>query len=161
MEQDVYDLFNKLEISYEVITHPAIFKAADREFIDIDFKDSVCCKNLLLKDEKNGDLFLVSLEIDKRANLKNIASVLGTNRLTFAKEDELIENLGVKSGSASVLNIIAKPNTCVKFVVDKNLLKLEKIAFHPNVNTASISFSPLRLEEILKYYNANYIFIDV
>lgn len=161
MEKQVYDLFDKLDIEYEVINHPAIFKAADREFIDIDFGESVCCKNLLLKDEKTSSLYLVCLEIDKRANLKNIASVLGTNRLTFANEEDLFANLGVKSGSASVLNIILKPDTNVKFVIDESLLDLNKVCFHPNVNTASISFSPLKLEEILKYYGADYIFMRI
>lgn len=161
MEKQVYDLFERLRLSYEVITHPAIFKAADREFIDVDFGESVCCKNLLLKDEKTSSLFLVCLEIDKRANLKHIASQLGTNRLTFANEDDLYSNLGVKSGSASVLNVILKPDTCVKFVVDKALLDIDKVCFHPNVNTASISFSPFGIEEILKYYEADYIFMEV
>lgn len=161
MEKQVYDLFEKLGIDYDVIEHQAIFKAADRAFINVDFGDSVCCKNLLLKDEKSGSLLLVCLEIDKRANLKNIANVLGTNRLTFANDDELFENLGVRSGSASVLNIILKPDTTVKFVIDKSLLDLDKVCFHPNINTASISFSPVEIEEILKYFDADYVFIDV
>lgn len=161
MEQQVYNLFEKLNIDYDVINHPALFKASDRDNIVIDFKDSVCCKNLLLKDEKTKELFLVSLQIDKRADLKRIAKELNTNRLTFAKEKELIENLGIKSGSASILNIILKPDTKVKFVVDKNILDLNKVSFHPNVNTSSVSFNPTKIEEVLKYYNADYIFLNM
>lgn len=161
MKEQVCEVFKQLNIEYEMINHPPIFKATDRESMQIDFKDSTCCKNLLLKDEKNGKLFLVSLEIDKRANLKNIAKELNSNRLTFASENDLFENLGVVSGNASVLNIMLKPKTEVKFVIDKALLEINKVAFHPNTNTASISFSPKSIEKILKYYNANYIFMNI
>lgn len=161
MEQRVYDLFKKLNIEYDVVNHPALYKASDRENISIDFKDSICCKNLLLKDKKEDKLFLISLPIDKRADLKNIAKDLNTNRLTFATEEELIENLGIKSGSASILNIIVKPDTKVKFVIDKNMLNLNKVSFHPNINTASISFSPMEIEQILKFYGADYVFLNM
>ncbi len=161
MEQDVYKLFKQLDIDYEVINHPALYKASDRENIVIDFKNSVCCKNLLLKDKKDDKLFLICLPIDKRADLKKIASSLNTSRLAFASEEELIKNLGIYSGSASILNVMLKPNTKVKFVIDENILNLEKVSFHPNVNTASVSFSPLKIEDILKYYNADYIFLNI
>lgn len=161
MEQDVYNLFEKLDIKYEIINHPALFKSTDSEHEKIDFKGAVCCKNLFIKDPKINEYFLVSLEISKRADLKLIANKLNTNRLTFAKEEELYENLGVKSGSASVLNIMLKPHTKVKFVIDDELLNFEKVCFHPNVNTASVSFNPDKIEEILKHFNANYVYINM
>lgn len=161
MEKDVYSLFEKLDIKYELILHPALFKSTDTEHEMIDFKGAVCCKNLLLKDKKANKYFLVALQINKRADLKLIASKLNTSRLSFASDEELFENLGIKSGSASILNIILKPDTKVKFVIDKELLNFEKVCFHPNVNTTSISFSPKKIKEILIYYNSDYIFLDI
>ena len=93
--------------------------------------------------------------------LKKIASSLNTSRLTFASNEDLIENLGINSGSASILNIMLKPNTKVKFVVDESILNLKKVSFHPNVNTASVSFNPVKIEDILKYYNADYVFFNI
>lgn len=161
MEQEVCDVFKKLDINYEIIKHPALFKVTDKEHEEIDFNGAVCCKNLLLKDPKTNKYFLVALQINKRADLKLIANKLNTNRLSFAKDDELYENLGVRSGSASILNIILKPNTKVKFVIDEELLNYEKVCFHPNINTSSISFKPTKIEEIFKYYKADYIFFDL
>ncbi len=161
MEEEVYNVFDRLKIPYEVIRHNAIYKSSDRGNLEIDFRGAVCCKNLFLKDEKNGKKYLVSLKLSKRANLKLLQSELGSNRLTFASDTELFENLGIKSGNASILNIICKPNTSVLFVIDKELLNFDKVCFHPNVNTASISFSPNYVCDILESYKANYIFLDV
>ncbi|MDD3303531.1 MAG: YbaK/EbsC family protein [Clostridia bacterium] len=161
MEEKVYAVFHKLKIPFEVIDHPALFKSSDRVNVEIDFKGATCCKNLLLKDKKDNQLFLISLPIDKKANLKILQEELGTSRLEFASKEELVENLGIKSGNASVLNIIEKQDTGVKFVIDNDLLQLDSVCFHPNVNTASIKFSPLYIEKILKKYNANYVFLEV
>ena len=140
MEQKVYDLFDKLDIKYEIIKHPPVFGASDRENISIDFKGGTCCKNLLVKDKAGKNFFLISLPIDKKANLKLIQASLGCGRLEFASETELEENLGIKKGNASVLNIIEKEDTKVKFIIDKEILDIDSVCFHPNVNTASIKF---------------------
>lgn len=161
MEQKVYDLFDKLDIKYEIIKHPPVFGASDRENISIDFKGGTCCKNLLVKDKAWKNFFLISLPIDKKANLKLIQASLGCGRLEFASETELEENLGIKKGNASVLNIIEKEDTKVKFIIDKEILDIDSVCFHPNVNTASIKFSPLDIKKVLDNFNANYVFMEV
>ena len=93
--------------------------------------------------------------------IQKVQNEIETKRLSFAKEEDLIENLGVKSGSASVLNIIERPDTKVVFLLDKQMKEYEKIAFHPNVNTASIIFSPEKIEDILKHYKAEYKWIQM
>lgn len=163
MEEKVIKVFDKLNIEYELIHHERIYKSSDRAGKDVDFKGAKCCKNLLVKEQKGenkGKLYLVSLTVDKRANLREIEGKLNISRLTFATEDEMIENLGIKSGNASILNIIEKPHTNVTFVIDNNLLEYEKVAFHPNDNSMSIAFIPKHIEDILKEYNAKYCYID-
>ena len=50
--QEVLDVFEKLNIEYNLIRHPAIFCRADEEKVKgIDF-GGVVCKNLFLKDKK-------------------------------------------------------------------------------------------------------------
>ena len=38
---------------------------------------------------------------------------------------------------------------------------LEKVSFHPNDNTASISFAPENIEKIMNNYNKTYMFLEV
>lgn len=163
MEEKVIQIFNKLDIDYELIHHEKIFKSSDRTCIDVDFKGAICCKNLLVKEQKGsnkGKLYLISLAVDKKANLKDIAKKINAGRFTFATEEELVENLGIKSGNASILNIIEKPNTNVTFIIDKELLNYEKVAFHPNDNSMSIAFTPINIDKIFNEYNANYYYLD-
>ena len=161
MDECVYKLFEDLKIPYELIEHRALHKASDNEKYNIDFKGVVCCKNLFVKDSKTEEKYLVSLAIDKKADLKFLKEELKSNRLTFANEDELYQNLGVKSGSASILNITLKPDTKVVFLVDKQIFEFDKVCFHPNINTKSICFSPKYLIDILDYYDAKYLLLDV
>ena len=104
---------------------------------------------------------MVSLPVEKRANLKKISDELESARLSFGNDDELWENLHIKSGSVSVLNVIGAPNTEVTFVIDKDILNLPKVSFHPNDNTASICFSPNEITKIMDKYNKKYIFLEV
>ena len=164
MEKKVIEVFNKLNINYELVHHEKIYKSSDRIGKNIDFKGAVCCKNLLVKEQNGinkGKLYLISLSINKKANLKEISNKLNLSRLTFASEDELIENLGVRSGNASILNIIEKQDTTVTFLIDKELLSYNKVAFHPNDNSMSIAFKPDKIEKIMKEYNAIYYFVEV
>ena len=161
MKAKVWDVFKKLNIEYEEVNHSAIFKEKDEANKKVDFKGAMVCKNLLVKPEKSEERYLLCLPLPKRADLKKIQEEIGCRRLSFVKEEELPVLLGVKSGSASVLNIIEKPNTNVKFFLDKEIKQFEKVAFHPNDNTASVLFSPKKLDRILSHFHAQYEWIDM
>ena len=159
--EEVLKVYNLLNIDYNLIRHPAIFCRADEEMVkDIKF-DGEVCKNLFLKDKKTKSFYLVSLPASKRADLKKISDGLKCHRLSFGNEEELWEKLHIKSGSVSVLNVIGAPNTDVTFVIDKEIVNYDKVAFHPNDNTASISFKPENIVKIMDKYNKKYIFLEV
>ena len=159
--QEVLDVFKKLNIDYKLIRHPAIFCKADEYKVkDIDF-GGVKCKNLFLKDKKTNKFYLVSLPVEKRADLKKISDGLHSSRLSFGNDEELWQKLHIKAGSVSILNVIGAPNTDVTFVIDKEILKLPKVTFHPNDNTASMCFNPCDIVKIMESYNKEYIFLEV
>ncbi len=160
--EDVIDVFEKLNIEYELVRHPAIFGKADEEKVkDIDFCGGIVCKNLFLKDKKANTYYLVSLPKDKRANLKKISDEIGCARFSFGNDEELWEKLHIKPGSVSILNVIEAPDTDVIFVIDKDILNIPKVSFHPNDNTASMVFEPCNIEKIMKEYNKHYMFLEV
>ena len=160
---EVFDLLKKLDISYDVIHHKRLVSSKDSENEKIDFKGAVCCKNLLVRVQNGaskGKMYLISLSIFKRADLKSISQYLKIGRLTFADEDELYKNLGVKRGEASIFNIILKPDTDVCFLVDSELLNEKLVAFHPNDNSMSVSINPKDIEKIFKHFNCSYMFFN-
>lgn len=159
--EEVIDIFEKLNIEYNLVRHPAVFGKADDEKIkDIDF-GGVVCKNLFVKDKKANQYYLVSLPKDKRANLKKISDEIGCARFSFGNDEELWEKLHIKPGSVSILNVIGAPDTDVIFVIDKDILNIPKVSFHPNDNTASVVFKPDNIETIMKEYNKQYMFLEV
>lgn len=160
VKKRVYNLFDELKINYSVVDHEAIFSEKDSEGIECKF-EGVVCKNLFLKEKKGTKFYLVSLPLHKRANIKEIEKKLNVKKLTFGNEEELFENLKIKPGSVSILNIIEAPNTNVTFIIDKELLGIQKVCFHPNDNTSSISFDTSALKNILDYFDAKYDFMEI
>lgn len=160
-KRQVYDFFDSLNIDYSVVNHKAIFSEKDSDGMD-EKCEGVICKNLFLKDKREETKFyLVSLPLHKRANIKELEKKLGIKKLTFGSKDELFEKLNILPGSVSILNIIDAKDTDVIFLVDSELLKFDKVCFHPNDNTSSISFRSSDLEKILKYFDVEYEFIEM
>lgn len=159
--QEVLDVFDRLNIKYDLVRHPAIFNREDEELVKNIKFGGKCCKNLFVKDKKANKFYLVSLPVDKRANLKLISDEIRCSRFSFGNEVELWDKLHIKPGSVSILNVIGAPDTDVTFVIDEDILSYENVSFHPNDNTASIAFSPNDIEKIMKEYNKDYMFLKV
>lgn len=160
-KRQVYNFFDSLNIEYSVVDHKAIFSEKDSNGMD-EKCEGVICKNLFLKDKREETKFyLVSLPLHKRANIKELEKKLGIKKLTFGNENELFEKLNILPGSVSILNVIDAPNTSVTFLVDSCLLTFDKVCFHPNDNTSSISFKSSELEKILNYFNVEYEIIEM
>ena len=43
----------------------------------------------------------------------------------------------------------------------KNIMSYERVSFHPNDNTASVTFNPENIIKIMEKYNKNYMFLEV
>jgi len=159
MEQ-VEKIFKELNINYSIVKHKALFKAGDEDDLNIEF-DGVVYKNLFLRTKKKDKFFLVSLPLNKRADLKEISDKLESGRLSFGNENELWDKLHILPGSVSLLNVINVPDTSVEFVIDNEVLGIEKVAFHPNDNTATISFEINGIDKILDFYGKKFSYIEI
>ena len=160
MEIEVYKLLDNLNIEYKKIEHPPLFTGADNKKYNIKF-DATVCKNLFIRNKNKSKYYLVSTELEKKIDLKNLQEQLGETRLSFASEDVLEEKLGVKSGSVSIFNIINLKDREVNFILDSEILKYEKVGFHPNINTSTVIFNPKELDKILEYCKVKYKFITI
>ncbi len=104
-------------------------------------------KNLFLRDKKKNN-YLVTANENQEVDLKNLASSLSSNRLSFGSPDRLNQYLGVKPGAVSPLALINDKKNEVAFYIDCNLLKQEILNFHPLINTLTIS---LKVSDFKKY----------
>ncbi len=149
--EQLYSFLDQLGIEHETTRHPPIFSEADgREWLGK--IPGRTCKNLFLKDEK-GQLWLVVMPADKRADLKGIARRIGTPRLSFAKPDILADVLEMTPGSVTPFALMNDATKKVKVVLDEELLKCDKMNCHPLQNTASTTLCSADFLKFIKALN--------
>lgn len=151
---NIYDVLDKLSISYEEITHDAVKTVKEAKEIE-NMIDGVPVKNLFLTDNENS-YYLVMLEARKRADLKKITRLVNKKHLSFASVNDLKDILKLDPGSVTPLGIINDRDNKVKIVIDKDLVGM-KILVHPNVNIKTISINFDVLIMFIKYENHDYI----
>lgn len=150
---NVYEILEKLNIKYEEWTHNAVYTMEEAINIKNRLK-GLECKNLFLKSKDN--YFLLVIEGDKKANLKEIEKLLNIKRLTFASEDELMNILNLTKGSVTPLGLINDKEKIARVLIDKNL-KDNKLLVHPNINTKTISIEYIDLIKFIDYTEHKYI----
>ena len=102
IRQKAFDTMESMNIPYEIIEHPAVYTIEEMEELNIDSKNEVV-KNLFIRDDKKKRFFLIVLQKDKRANLKEIRKQLNSRPLCFASEKYLFKYLGLNKGAVSPL----------------------------------------------------------
>lgn len=151
---DIFEILSELSIKYQLLEHKAVYTVEEAKNLE-DMIEGLGCKNLFLKD-KHHNYYLYVLEEDKKANLKELASFLTTQKLTFAASEELKEILNLEPGSVTPLSIINdKDNKCT-VILDKDI-ENKKILLHPNTNTKTISMEYTDLIKVINYTNHKYL----
>jgi Ala-tRNA(Pro) deacylase len=80
----------------------------------------------------------VILEHLRQLDIHDLEKRLRQGKLTFASDQRLKKYLGVEPGSVSPFGLINDREKHVHLFIDEKLQEFERLAFHPNVNTASI-----------------------
>lgn len=137
-QQRVYDALDALGIAYERYEHPPVFTAeeAAQHWGGI---PGTHVKNLFLRNKKGDRHYLVILEVHKQADLRSLVKVIGDDRLSFGSPERLQARLGLTPGSVSPFGLINDESRSVIVIVDEDLKHAERLIFHPNINTASVT----------------------
>ncbi|HMM19700.1 MAG TPA: prolyl-tRNA synthetase associated domain-containing protein [Selenomonadales bacterium] len=149
-QQKVYQKLDELHIPYEVMNHPAVFTMEEMDELGITRHGDVC-KNLFLRDAKGKRHFLVVLNKDKQANLKDIRDQLGCTPLSFASEERLAKHLQLSNGAVTPLGVINDASHAVEVVFDKDLVGKVKLGIHPNDNTATVWIAFDQLKKLIEH----------
>lgn len=146
----IYEFLAEQQIPYEKYEHEPLFTAEDGLKLR-KTQSGGHAKNLFLRSKKEKNYYLVVIEISKRANLKALAQTLGQSDFTFASPEELLDILGVTPGSVSPFALINDQVHKLQVIVDMDLLREQKVYFHPNINTATLGIAAT---DFLKFLNA-------
>ena len=130
-------LFSDKSYDYDLHEHQALFTVDDSNKFRGQIKGSHS-KNLFLKNKKNK-FFLISCEEFTNINLKQFSKYLSLGNLSFAKEEHLIDLLGVKPGSVSPFALLNNIKNNIEFYLEEKLYNSEFVNFHPLTNTTTIT----------------------
>lgn len=144
----VYDELARLGIAYSAQEHPPVF-TAEEAAVHWAGLDGAPVKNLFLRNKKGNRHYLVIVGIDKQADLRRLAKAIGDDRLSFASPERLARHLGLAPGSVSPFGLINDADRAVTVIIDADLRRADRVIFHPNVNTASVTLSFADFERFL------------
>jgi Ala-tRNA(Pro) deacylase len=146
--QAVYDALTALGIDYQRYEHPPVFTAEEAE-VHWASIPATPVKNLFLRNKKGDRHYLVILGIDKQADLRTLVKVIGDDRLSFGSPERLMARLGLTPGSVSPFGLLNDADRSVRVMIDQDLRSADRLIFHPNLNTASVTISVPDFERFL------------
>ncbi|HUX95922.1 MAG TPA: prolyl-tRNA synthetase associated domain-containing protein [Bacteroidales bacterium] len=159
-QQELYEVLKSLGIHYEYHEHPPVATIEDAVTHWKDYKAGRC-KNIFLRNHKGNRHYLVILEHLAQLNIKDLEQRLKQGKLTFASDQRLMKYFGVLPGSVSPFGIINDKENHVHLFIDANLLSFERLAFHPNLNTATLVISKNDLISFLNFSGNTYEFLTL
>jgi Ala-tRNA(Pro) deacylase len=147
--QDLNTRLSELDIATDTIDHAAVFTVAESASLERALPGGHT-KNLFLKDKANR-LFLVVALTHAHIDLKSLPNVIGSQRLSFAGPQLLMEVLGVPAGSVTPFAVINDSARRVTVILDVDMMRHERLNCHPLENTATTSIAR---EDLVKFIRA-------
>lgn len=136
----VYDYLLAAGIPFESYDHPPAptIEIAKKHWRDDGSKH---CKNLFFRNHKGNRHYLVVFDCNQDLVIRDLEQRLKQGKLSFASEKRMTKYLGLLPGSVSPFGLINDQENHTHLFLDRNLLKEEKLSFHPNDNTATVVIS--------------------
>ena len=147
--QKVFETLESLNIAYVLHKHPPVYTVEEAK-MHAEGIEGLHCKNLFLRDQKGKKHFLVVAENDKPIQVKEVGRKLGAGNLSFASPERLLKHLDLEPGSVSPFGLINDMDHKVILVLDEDLKQSDKINFHPNDNSKTITISYADFEKFVK-----------
>lgn len=145
-ETRVYDMLDKLGITYQRIDHNPAMTMEDCAAVDAAL-DATICKNLMLCNRQSTAFYLLMLPGAKVFKTKDLSAQIGSSRLSFATAEHMKSLLDITPGSLSVLGLMNDKDGQVQLLIDEDVLKGEHIGCHPCINTSSLRLKTSDLME--------------
>ena len=145
-EVRVYDLLDKLNISYHRIDHEEANTMEICQALEATLGAEIC-KNLLLCNRQCTDFYMLLMPGNKPFKTKDLSKQIGSSRLSFAEGAYMEEFLDITPGSLSIMGLMNDTGKRVRLLIDKPVLESEFTGCHPCVNTSSLKIKTKDLLE--------------
>lgn len=157
-EEDLIARLTELEIQTVTHRHAPMFTVEESRALRGDLPGGHC-KTLFLRDKKRNPWLVVALE-DRVIDLKALTKAIGAKRLSFGSVDLLWDVLGVTPGAVTPFALINNGESRVQVVLDKGMLDLDPLNYHPLHNEATTAIAPGDLLRFVRAMGVEPLIID-
>ena len=147
-KQETLEYLRQRGISFELTEHPAVFNMAEVALLPLPYPEADA-KNLFVRDDKKQHYYLITVQGDKRVDLKSFRKMHGLRSLSFASAEELYELLGLIPGAVTPLGLLNDDGRRVQLFLDA-AFQGGLIGAHPNDNTATVWMKTDDLVQLLE-----------
>lgn len=130
----------EMGIAYDLISHPAAHTMADCEAPAREL-GGLMPKNLFLVPKNRKIFWLCVTRPDSVFKTSDVSRQVGSARLSFAPEEDLMRLLLTRPGAISPMGLMFEEAKEVRLIVDEALRDEARLIFHPCVNTFSLAVS--------------------
>ena len=108
------------------------------------------------------EVYLLLMPGDKPFKTKLLSKQIGSARLSFASPEQMLRYLDITPGSVSVLGLMNDREGKVRLLIDRDLLKQERIGMHPCINSSTLGVGTKDLlEKVLPAMGHEPTFVDL
>jgi Ala-tRNA(Pro) deacylase len=156
---DLFRLLHDLDIPTSTLTHEPVFTVEQARRVRGRLPGGHS-KNLFLRTKK-GVMWLIVAKEDRQIDLKQLATRLGSDRLSFGSPERLMGALGVIPGAVTPFGVINDTQGRVRVVLDRGLLEEDPLNFHPLDNTMTTAITSVDLLRFLEATGHEPLVIDL
>lgn len=155
--QRIYDKLNELKINFKDFSHRPTFTCEEARDIEIPWER---VKSLILNNKNKTNFFMIVLSDDKKLDVKILQNILKEKKLSFSKEEYILEKVWVKIGHISPFSLINNKTKDLEIIFDE-ILKWKEVWFHPLRNDKTIVLNMDDMEKFLTNLDFKYNYFSL
>ena len=158
-KQETIEYLHAHGVSFEITEHGAVWNMEELSKVELPHPEADA-KNLFVRDDKKRKYYLLTVQGDKRVDLKEFRRQQGTRSLSFASDDDLARYLGLFPGAVTPLGALNDETRSVKVFLDRAFAG-GLIGVHPNDNTATLWLKTEDLVRVLQAHGTEVVVTDI
>lgn len=158
-KQELYVFLDERKIKYTAIEHVSVYTVEEAEKLCLPHHEAGA-KNLFLRDDKKKNYYLLTVRDALAVDLKQFQEKIGSRRLSFASEEDLMRFLALKKGAVTPFGVLNDIECAVQVYIDA-YFENKQISVHPNENNATVYLAANDLVELLKAHGNRVEYIEL
>jgi Ala-tRNA(Pro) deacylase len=115
---------------------------------------------MFLRDDKKKNYYLLTVRDALAVDLKQFQEKIGSRRLSFASEEDLMRFLALKKGAVTPFGVLNDIECAVQVYIDA-YFENKTISVHPNENNATVYLAANDLVELLRVHGNKVEYIEL